>query len=124
MEMGVGGTKSNLGGGPIAMLKIDLERSTEDRRFLAHREAHHPFAGGSLLGRIGGHATVAALIDGIETDPQLRPLLGRDLANEREAQKRFFAEWLGGETAYSDRAHLPLAHRHANSISNGPGASH
>jgi hemoglobin len=88
----------------------------EHRRFLAHPEAHHPFAGGGLLGRIGGDAAVAALIDGlydrIETDRVLRPLFGRDLANERAAQKRFFAEWLGGDTAYSDRAHLPLAHRH------------
>jgi truncated hemoglobin YjbI/ankyrin repeat protein len=98
------------------MFKMDLERSMEHRRLLAHPEAHHPFAGGNLLGRIGGHATIAALIDGlydrIETDPVLRPLFGRDLANEREAQKRFFLEWLGGDTAYSDRAHLPLAHRH------------
>jgi truncated hemoglobin YjbI len=88
----------------------------EHRRFLAHPEAHRPFAGGDLLGRIGGHAAVAALIDGlydrIETDRVVRPLFGRDLANERAAQKRFFAEWLGGDSAYSDRAHLPLVHRH------------
>src|SRR5205085_3239223 len=74
------------------------------------------FAGGNLLGRIGGEAAVAALIDGlyhrIETDAALRPLFNRDLTNEREAQKRFFVEWLGGDTAYSDRAYLPLAHRH------------
>jgi truncated hemoglobin YjbI/ankyrin repeat protein len=98
------------------MLKIDLERSMEHRRFLAHSEAHHPFAGGNLLERIGGHATIALLIDGlyhrIDTDPLLRPLFNRDLSNEREAQKRFFIEWLGGDTAYSDRAYLPLAHRH------------
>jgi truncated hemoglobin YjbI/ankyrin repeat protein len=98
------------------MLKIDLERSMEHRRFLAHPEAHHPFAGGNLLGHIGGHAAVAVLIDGlyrrIETDAALRPLFNRDLTNEREAQKRFFVEWLGGDTAYSDRAYLPLAHRH------------
>jgi len=70
---------------------------------------------GNLLGRIGGDATIAALIDGlydrIETDPVLRPLFNRDLTNEREAQQRFFVEWLGGDTAHSDRAHLPLAHR-------------
>jgi truncated hemoglobin YjbI len=42
----------------------------------------------------------------------LRPLFSRALANEREAQNRFFVEWLGGETSYSDRAHLPLKHRH------------
>ena len=88
----------------------------EHRRFLAHPEAHHPFAGGDLLRRIGGRSAVAALVDalydGIVTDAALRPLFGRDVANEREAQKRFFAEWLGGDTGYSDRAHLPLKHRH------------
>jgi truncated hemoglobin YjbI/ankyrin repeat protein len=88
----------------------------EHRRFLAHPEAHHPFAGGDLLRRIGGRSAVAALVDalydGIETDAALRPLFGRDVADEREAQKRFFAEWLGGDTGYSDRTHLPLKHRH------------
>src|SRR5258707_4850769 len=88
----------------------------EHRRFLAHPEAHRPFIGGDLLRRIGGRTAVEALVDGlydrIETDAVLRPLFNRDLANEREAQKRFFAEWLGGDTSYSDRAHLPLHHRH------------
>ena len=116
MEMGAAGTKSKLAPLPLAMLKIDLERSMEHRRFLAHPEAYHPFAGGNLLERIGGDAAIAVLIDGlyerIEADPLLRPLFNRDLTNEREAQKRFFVEWLGGDTAYSDRAHLPLAHRH------------
>jgi truncated hemoglobin YjbI/ankyrin repeat protein len=100
----------------MAMLNIDLEHSIEHRRFLAHPEAHHPFAGGNLLGRIGGDAAIAALIDGlydrIETDPLLRPLFNRDLTNEREAQKRFFVEWLGGDTIYSDGAQLPITHRH------------
>ena len=53
----------------------------EHRQFLAHPEAHRPFAGGNLLERIGGHATIAALIDGlyhrIETDPVVRPLFSR-----------------------------------------------
>src|SRR6266705_4140566 len=110
------GDQKPLGRCPIAMLKVDLKHSMEHRRFLARPEAHHPFAGGSLLGRIGGHAAVAALIDGlyqrIETDPVLRPLFNRDLTNEREAQKRFFVEWLGGDAAYSDRAYVSLAHRH------------
>jgi truncated hemoglobin YjbI len=35
--------------------------------------------------------------DGIEVDAVLRPLFGRDLATERESQKRFFTDWLGGE---------------------------
>jgi hypothetical protein len=73
------------------------ERLMEHRRFLAHPEAHRPFVGGGLLRRIGGRTTVEALIDGlydrIETDPMLGLPFGRDLANEREAQKRFFTEW-------------------------------
>ena len=68
----------------------------EHRRFLAHPEAHRPFAG--LLQHIGGHAAIDALVEGlydrIESDPALRPLFSRDLANERGAQKRFFAEWV------------------------------
>ncbi len=88
----------------------------EHRRFLAHPEAHRPFAGGGLFRRIGGYAAVEALIDGlydrIGADSALRPFFNRDLANEREAQKRFFAEWLGGDSSYSDRTCLPLKHRH------------
>ena len=88
----------------------------ENRRFLANPEAHRPFVGGDLFRRIGGRTTVEALIDGlydsIETDAALRPLFSRDLADEREAQKRFFAEWLGGDAGYSDHTYLPLKHRH------------
>lgn len=86
----------------------------EHRRFLAHPEVHRPFVGGDLFARIGGREAVDALIDGlyarIETDAVLRPLFGRDLTNEREAQKRFFTDWLGGEGGYC--THLPLKHRH------------
>jgi truncated hemoglobin YjbI/ankyrin repeat protein len=86
----------------------------EHRRFLAHPEAHHPFAGGDLFVRMGGRAAIAALVDGlydrIETDAALRPLFGRDLGREREAQKRFFTDWFGGDGGY--RTHLPLKHRH------------
>jgi truncated hemoglobin YjbI/ankyrin repeat protein len=88
----------------------------EHRRFLAYPEAHRPFVGGDLLQCIGGDIAVEALIDGlynrIATDPVLRPLFNRDLANEHAAQKRFFTEWLGGESCYSDRAYMPLKHRH------------
>jgi truncated hemoglobin YjbI/ankyrin repeat protein len=91
-------------------------QSMEHRRFLANSEVHRPLVGGDLFARIGGRAAVDSLIDGlydrIETDPALRPLFGRDLTNEREAQKRFFIEWLGGESGYSDRAQMPLKHRH------------
>src|SRR5262249_30002526 len=88
----------------------------EHRRFLARPEAHRPFAGDDALSRVGGRAAVDALVDGlydrIEGDAALRPLFGRDLSNEREAQKRFFTEWLGGGDAYTEHAHLPIAHRH------------
>ena len=88
----------------------------EHRRFLAHPEAHRAFIGSDVLRRIGGTAAVGALIDGLydrlETDSALRPLFGRDLANGRWAQKRFFVEWLGGESSYSSTTHLPLKHRH------------
>jgi truncated hemoglobin YjbI len=88
----------------------------EHRRFLAHAETHRRFVSGDMFERIGGAAAIDALIDGlydrIETDAALRPMFGRDTTNERAAQKRFFTEWLGGERGYSDRAHLPLKHRH------------
>jgi truncated hemoglobin YjbI len=88
----------------------------EHRRLLAHPETHHPFIGSGLFERIGGARTIDALIrrlyEGIESDPELRPLFGRDLALERESQRRFFTEWLGGEWEYTNRAYLPLKHRH------------
>jgi truncated hemoglobin YjbI len=90
--------------------------SLDHRRFLADPSAHRAFADRDTFAHVGGHAAVGALIDGlydrIEADAELRPLFGRDLANERAAQRRFFSEWLGGEAAYTDRAHVPLAHRH------------
>lgn len=88
----------------------------EHRRFLSHPEAHRPFVGSDLLARIGGPAAVGVFVDRlydrIENDAALRPLFGRDLADGREAQKRFFTEWLGGVGNYSGTTHLPLTHRH------------
>lgn len=88
----------------------------EHRRFLARPEAHRPFVDSDLFARLGGRAAVAVLVEGlydrVEADADLRPLFGRDLADEREAQARFFNEWLGGEAEYTDRAWLPLKHRH------------
>ena len=73
-----------------------------------------PFAGGDLFARIGGRAAIDTLVDGlydrIEVDAALRPLFGRDLATERESQKRFFTDGLGGEGNY--HPYLPLKHRH------------
>jgi len=88
----------------------------EHRRLLGHPEAHRPFAGSDLLARIGGPAVVGVLVgtlyDHIENDAALQPLFNRDLTGEREAQKRFFTEWLGGVGSYSSTTHLPLKHRH------------
>jgi truncated hemoglobin YjbI/ankyrin repeat protein len=88
----------------------------DHRRFLAQPEAHHPFVGIDMLRRIGGPAAVEILIgrlyERIETDAMLRPLFNRDLSRERMAQMRFFTEWLGDGTTYSDGAYLPLKHRH------------
>jgi truncated hemoglobin YjbI len=88
----------------------------EHRRFLAHPEARRAFIGSDVLRRIGGAAAVDALIDGLydrlETDSALQPLFSGGLARGREAQKRFFVEWLGGESSYSSTTHLPLKHRH------------
>ena len=87
----------------------------QHRCFLPHPEAHHPFDA-AFFARIGGSAAIESLIERlyqrIETDAALRPLFGRDLSNEREGQRRFFTEWLGGEAIYSRHAHLPLKHRH------------
>ena|SRR5580658_9520305 len=92
----------------------------DHRRFLAHPEAHRPFTGGDLFARIGGRAAIDKLVDGlydgIEVDAALRPLFGRDLATERESQKRFFTDWLGGEGTYP----LPAV---AAEIGLGPPAS-
>jgi truncated hemoglobin YjbI len=93
-----------------------MATSLDHRRFLADPDAHRSFADRDVFARAGGHAAVGTLIDGlyerIEADAELRPLFGRDLANERAAQVRFFTEWLGGEAAYTETAHVPLAHRH------------
>lgn len=88
----------------------------EHRRFLAHDLSLRPFAGSDLFARIGGQPTVDALIDGlydrIDADRSLRPLFGHDLSSERAGQKRFFSEWLGASSGYSETAYLPLKHRH------------
>jgi hypothetical protein len=38
----------------------------DHRRFLAHPEAHRPFAGGDLFARIGGRAAIDTLVDAQE----------------------------------------------------------
>jgi truncated hemoglobin YjbI/ankyrin repeat protein len=88
----------------------------EHRRFLSHPSGFRPFSGTDLFTRIGGQAAVARLVDGlydrIESDEALRPLFASDLAAERERQKLFFTEWLGGERRYNEVAYSALKHKH------------
>jgi hypothetical protein len=62
----------------------------EHRRFLTHSAAVRAVADRDLFARIGGRATIDALIDGlydrIEADPVLRPMFGRHLSGERPAR--------------------------------------
>ncbi len=75
-----------------------------------------PFIGRDLLQAIGGAAVVETMVDGLydrlSANADLRALFGRDMARGRQEQKRFFAEWLGGDSQYSDTAYYPLMHRH------------
>ena len=71
---------------------------------------------GALYHRIGGQLTVDRLVDSLydrfEADAVIRPFFGRDLANGRNRQKRFFAEWLGGPPRYSESAWGALYQHH------------
>ena len=86
------------------------------RRLLDAHVEFRPFRGTDLFVRIGGQPTVDALVDHLydafENDPELRPLFPRDLGEGRSHQKIFFADWLGGEPAYTDRTYSALRHRH------------
>jgi truncated hemoglobin YjbI/ankyrin repeat protein len=99
----------------FGLLMRDHE-DVEHRQFLAHPEARRRFVGSDVFLRVGGAATINALIDGlyerIEADAALRPLFGRDLKNGHEGQKRFFTEWLGGDRGYSENAYHSLKQRH------------
>ncbi len=69
-----------------------------------------------MFDRVGGQATVDRMVDSLydrfEVDRLIRPLFGRDISNEREKQKRFFAEWLGGPHHYSESTWAGLYQRH------------
>ncbi len=73
----------------------------------------------SLLERIGGRGVVERIVDGlydgIEADPSLRPMFVTDLAGERDKQKDFFCQWLGGEPEWTrHHAYNGLQHRHSH----------
>jgi truncated hemoglobin YjbI len=75
-----------------------------------------PLQDSALFDRIGGQAGVDRLVDSLydrfEVDAVIRPFFGRDLANGRGTQKRFFAEWLGGPARYSESAWGALHQHH------------
>jgi hemoglobin len=88
----------------------------EHRGLLDHPRGFRTFSGTDLFERIGGQPTIDRLVDllydGIRDDDQLRPLFPRDLAGGRSMQKLFFAEWLGGPSRFSERAHAGMRHTH------------
>ncbi len=61
-----------------------------------------------LFDSIGGQATADRLVDCLyarfEADHVIRSFFGGDLAPQRQRQKLFVAEWLGGPPRYSDSA--------------------
>jgi hemoglobin len=75
-----------------------------------------PLQDRTLFDRIGGQATVDRLVDSLydrfETDALIRAFFGRDLSKQRNRQKRFFAEWLGGPAVYSESAWGALYQHH------------
>ena len=73
----------------------------------------------TLIARIGGRPVVDRIVNGlysrIEADPSLRPMFIRDIAAEREKQKDFWEEWLGGEPRHTwHHAYSGLQQRHAH----------
>jgi hemoglobin len=86
------------------------------RRFLDLAPGLRPLEDATLFDRIGGQRTVDRLVESLydrfEADAVIRPFFGRDLANSRNRQKRFFAEWLGGPPRYSESAWGALYQHH------------
>ncbi|HEX4540727.1 MAG TPA: hypothetical protein VH112_10820, partial [Acidimicrobiales bacterium] len=87
---------------------LSVDPEVGHRRFLDLEPGLRPLEDRALFDRIGGQGTVDRLVDSLydrfEADAVIRPFFGRDLANGRNRQKRFFAEWLGGPPRYSNSA--------------------
>jgi len=100
----------------VARLGVSVDSEVSHRRFLNLASGLRPLPDDTLLERIGGQATVDRLVDSLydrfEADVVIRPFFGRDLANARERQKRFFVEWLGGQPRYSESAWGALYQHH------------
>jgi truncated hemoglobin YjbI len=100
----------------VTGLDLDVDQGLSHRRFLDPGPGVRPLEDGLLFDRVGGQATVDRLVDCLynrfEEDAAIRPLFGRDLANSRNRQKRFFGEWLGGSPRYSESAWGGLYQHH------------
>lgn len=95
----------------------DIDAGVSHRKWLNLGAAARPLEDTpSVFARIGGQAAVDRLVDSLydrfETDRVLRPLFAKDLTRDRNGQKRFFAEWLGGPPRYSESSWGGLYHRH------------
>ncbi|MBO0747316.1 MAG: ankyrin repeat domain-containing protein [Acidimicrobiaceae bacterium] len=97
-------------------LGVGVDPELSHRSLLPIAPEFGPVRDSSLFEGIGGQATVDRLVDSLydrfETDTVIRPLFGRDLANSRFRQKRFFSEWLGGPPRYSESAWGGLYRHH------------
>lgn len=91
------------------------------RRLVAHRgglaarsRSRSLWPSPALFARIGGTPTVDRIVDGlydrIEADPKLHALFFRDPAQERQNQKKFFSEWLGGPSDYDHHRGIRARH--------------
>jgi truncated hemoglobin YjbI/ankyrin repeat protein len=93
-----------------------VEAYLSHRRLLAAAPELRPLEGGALFDRLGGQATVDRLVDSLydrfQADALVASFFGRDLSKQRNRQKRFFAEWLGGPPSYSESAWGALYQHH------------
>jgi len=100
----------------VARLGVSVDPEVSHRRLLDLAPGLRPLGDDTLLDRIGGQATVDRLVDSLydrfEADAVIRPFFGRDTANSRTRQKRFFVEWLGGPPRYSESAWGALYQHH------------
>jgi hemoglobin len=100
----------------VARLGENVDPGISHRCLLPLTADGRPLQDSSLFERIGGQATIDRLVDSLydhfEADAMIRPFFGRDLANSRTRQKRFFCEWLGGPPRYSESAWGGLYQHH------------
>jgi len=95
--------------------------SSDSHAALCHRGGFQTdlYPDQTLFERIGGRAVVFRVVDGlydrIEEDCDIRPMFTATLRGEREKQKAFFEEWLGGKPLYTQHhAYSGMMARHSH----------